>query len=343
MHRILISLIFLLFCNFCFATNVYVNTDVSGGTGDGSSLANAYSSLHIAYKSKAGVLAEDINFLCYATLGTPDANCVLNGMIVTSYNITVKAMDANYKIVSNNVTAVDIADENVKLEGLVIETTVSTVADGVYLHDVGTCTLIIEGCTITGICSGTGSGYGIRINDSSCTPYVRNSIIKNWKSGFDSGFAGIFIIPSSTMYIYNCTVTGCQYGMYEYSGTIYASNCALFNNDYDFRNIKDANTVSYCASDDGYGVNAVDISPNATEADDWALAFTDYSNGDFSIKDAGSVLYNAGTDLTASGVTTDIIGIARPQATIFDIGAYEFIVAGAPAVKKPRIININMN
>ena len=69
------------------------------------------------------------------------------------------------------------------------------------------------------------------------------------------------------------------------------------------------------------------------------LAFTDYANGDFSIKDTNSPLYNAGTDLSASGVTTDIIGTARPQASIFDIGAYEWHVV----VRKPRIININMN
>lgn len=38
---------------------------------------------------------------------------------------------------------------------------------------------------------------------------------------------------------------------------------------------------------------------------------------------AGSALVDAGTDLTASGVTTDIAGTARPQGAAFDIGAVE--------------------
>jgi hypothetical protein len=37
-----------------------------------------------------------------------------------------------------------------------------------------------------------------------------------------------------------------------------------------------------------------------------------------------SLLINRGVDLTGSGVTTDILGVPRPQGSDFDIGAYEY-------------------
>jgi hypothetical protein len=68
----------------------------------------------------------------------------------------------------------------------------------------------------------------------------------------------------------------------------------------------------------------VDISPNATEADDWAAAFTDYTNGDFSLK-SGSPLIDAGTDLSAVMDSVDIIGTSRPQGDAWDVGAFEYV------------------
>jgi hypothetical protein len=88
-------------------------------------------------------------------------------------------------------------------------------------------------------------------------------------------------------------------------------------------------TLNFNASDDGDGSNSVDISPGGTEVDDWNDAFTDYANGVLSVKNASSVIENAGTNLSGSGVTDDIIGTARPQDSIYDIGAFEFIVAAA--------------
>lgn len=50
--------------------------------------------------------------------------------------------------------------------------------------------------------------------------------------------------------------------------------------------------------------------------------FTDYTTGDFRFA-TSSACYNAGT--TLSDVTEDYLGTARPQATTYDIGAYEYI------------------
>jgi hypothetical protein len=50
--------------------------------------------------------------------------------------------------------------------------------------------------------------------------------------------------------------------------------------------------------------------------------FTEIGSSDYTLLTSSPAI-NAGTDLTASGVTTDILGRARPNAGAFDIGAYE--------------------
>jgi len=60
----------------------------------------------------------------------------------------------------------------------------------------------------------------------------------------------------------------------------------------------------------------------------WSDVFTDYANGDFSLKNytGSGALIGAGTDLSAY-FTTDIAGTTR---STWDIGAFEY-VAAAPA------------
>ena len=187
--------------------------------------------------------------------------------------------------------------------------------------------LKIDSCIIKeSASSNTSSAINVYSNNSTDENiiYIDNCIIYT-SDTYSSGSEGIYLVRGNVaLNVRNSTICGFNDGIERDNGTVTITNCAVFNNDDDFDGTITAN---YCASDDVTGTNAVDISSGATESTEWAKAFTDYANGDFSVKDVDSVLYNAGTTIAA--VTTDIIGTARPQSTAYDIGAFEFPVAVA--------------
>lgn len=168
--------------------------------------------------------------------------------------------------------------------------------------------------------------------DNSTSIIIKNCILDagTVSGGVSYGFRGLYA-SGADVFIYNCTITNhTGAGVTAQGETIVVKNCAVFNNADDFQVLSGTISADYCASDDGDGTNPVDISPGGTESTDWAAAFMDYANGDFRIKDTNSVLYNAGTDLSGSGITDDLIGTARPQASTYDIGAFELIASSAP-------------
>ena len=179
-----------------------------------------------------------------------------------------------------------------------------------------------------------GANGGVRSASTGVT--LNNGIIyKTWEAG-DTGTEGIYTSGSGTIVANNMTISGFDEGVQRAGDTITISNSAIFNNNTDYDGTI---TADYNATDDGGGTNGVDISPGGTEADDWNAAFTDYSNGDFTVKDTSSVLYNTGSATYAPA--TDIIGTSRPQSTDDDIGAFE-LIAEAPSTT-PQIITVNIS
>jgi hypothetical protein len=115
--------------------------------------------------------------------------------------------------------------------------------------------------------------------------------------------------------------------------TIVAENNISFDNDdgdYELAgtSVTANNNISSdaTADDDGGTGHQIDV-----DVDD---IFVDPDNYDFTLK-VGSSARNAGA--TVASVTTDLLGVPRPQGTAYDIGALELLVkAGFSTTAKGR-------
>jgi len=241
---------------------------------------------------------------------------------------------SKYYLRVNSQQVIAIAEQYVVIDGIQAEVTESWVSARSVIHvnssGASNGQIDINNCILQPGNTNTDGGYGINLpyvfGLTGATVNVSNSIIQGF---FDTGGQGIGISEADfSLNVYNSVITNNETGINQSAGTVTITNCAIFNNTTD---VTGTMTVTYTASDDTIsGTGNIDWDSGST---DWNANFTDYSNGDFSIKDTGADIYNAGTDLSGSGVTDDIIGTARPQSTNYDIGAFELIVgASGPTI-----------
>jgi len=186
--------------------------------------------------------------------------------------------------------------------------------------------LKVDKCVLRTLDDAAGNGIMTGFSFTSLTAEITNTVI--YHGGAEgSSSEGIYIISCDTVNIINCTVYNFNDGIERDGGTVNARNCAVFgcSNDFD-----GTITITNCATEEGAGegTNGVAITQTASN---YAALVTDQPNGDFSLKDDGSELYNTGTNTGAP--SDDIIGTSRPQATTCDIGAFEFEVSTQLPIK----------
>lgn len=279
-----------------------------------------------------------LNLVCYAGASADTTKCTISGYTTSAdYYINIYAPSGGTQSISNNghngeydndecyrlALNIDgyllsLRDDYTRVKNIIASNqqnnaNASCICCGI---SVDVSSLLIDSCIL--LVGPTGMGFNV-IADNASSGIVQNTII--YAPGGSSGTTseGVYINRSDAVWsLYNSTVSGFNDGVEVDAGTLTVTNCAVFNNGDDFDG---SMTITYCASDDADGTNAVNISPGKTESDDWAAAFTDYANGDFSVKDTDSPLYDAGTDLSAY-FTTDIAGTTR---STWDIGAFEFV------------------
>lgn len=308
---------------------IYVDTDVSGGAGDGSSWANAFSSLNAAVAAEQADLTSTTENLLFSCRGVTNADTTpvdITGYTTSAtYAITCEAESterhegkwstSKYRIEAGASVAFDLGEKYITLRFLQIGITSTTS----YQHGIsGTEGFsanahVVDSCIIRDSAGPRSNCRGIFTNSygSGGTMTVINSIIYGWDKGI-RGFDA-----DCSVDVYNCTVYGCTTGIEQNNPTVNVYNTVNFNNTTDWSGTI---TCTTCAGDD--------TKTGVTTGYTWADEFTDHTSYDFSLK-SGSSLIGAGTDSPNSGAgnyTDDIISETR--SSTWDIGAFEYVSSG---------------
>lgn len=161
-------------------------------------------------------------------------------------------------------------------------------------------------------------------NDASI--YVYNNVLWNNNAGGD---ACISADPEQgsgakgAVYVYNNTIviaagTAIQASI-NHTGTNNIAVMQVFNN-----HIITSGTAINCGT-----VTTLTTGNNLTQTAATASGQGYVSGNEFAPTSTSAGTYNAGTPDSVTGSTTDILGVSRPQATTWDIGAYEYVAGGS--------------
>lgn len=319
-------------------TTYYIDVDVVGGEGDGSSLANAYSSLNAAEAARnADITAGNaVRFLCHNTSGgtdiavrfdgwATDADSYIKVEAAASYRHAGVWDAAKYNMETTDDTILETREDYVRIIGiqLSIIVTADNAGSALYVNvaNVGN-EIRISNLIIKGTGTGTGTMYGISVSEANAIVKIWNCVVYNFISASDpadTNFNGMRF-SCSTADVWNCTVNDCCEGIMKSVGTITIVNCLVFECADDFVG---SPTMTYCASDDDHtGDSATNFVITQT-ADDYAALVKDADGRDYGVKDASSELVGTGTDDPGGAIQddTDIAGTARTST--WDVGAFE--------------------
>lgn len=339
MKKILLGLLFsLLFPVVCFAADstFYVDTDVVGGAGDGSSWANAYDHL-------ADVEALNLNL----TTGTYDGICTIYVRGATADNVNVAF--AGWTTNSGGYPRI-IGDWDPKDGDLKYDTTkyhLTGAGNDTPLQISGTAYIEIMNIQVV---SGE---YGYTIDSNTDNNYFK---IHHCYIGKTNGTSSVVsLIQSENGKFYNNLVyrtggTGnaidCNYlngNTYIYSNTIYGSIRGIIvanssTSVYAKNNISQNNsTACYSGTFNSASTNNLasdTTAPGSNPQNSKTVSFVSTVTPDFHLSSSDTVAVGMGANLyadSAIAITTDIDGDARPNGAQ-DIGADEYIAPAGPGI-----------
>jgi hypothetical protein len=325
-----------------------VNTGVVGGTGDGSNLANAYSSTAAAIAARATNLIGTGNshlILTYATTGIADTSIIDTSAYGCSYTsgetltikcgdtITAAWNDAIYSVRSSNVAYVTrVYGSGIILDGLQIYLTGLNANYQLPLSitnaSVGN-PQVVKNCLIRNanqsVFRERGTYISIGINRQ---VYFYNNIIYNTTTT-------VAHTASNALYL-SATDATCVFKFYKnvlsggYNSIFYTTGLtqitAKNNIICNAANALFTNTPTWSA-DTGYNATdkATGLSTALTERHGQTFTFNDSVNGNFSlnVNDTGAKSFGVTLAADTPAVTTDRINVNL--VTPFDIGAYQYV------------------
>ena len=270
----------------------YVDTDVDGGAGDGTSLADAYATLVACEAAEdngnGDLVTADVylRVLCYATAGTADtaqstwsgfetsATCYIKIEGATGHRPVISGWTTNnYRIDEPDDSGIRLYEDYMRVDGLQIEAAdycITWGVDGAYYE--------ISNCRLQ---NGTYGIYHSRASGSATT--------NMWNIIVDTmGTDGVYIRTNAegAGNLYNSILYGCTDDGFQDIGSVTkAVNVASFGNGDDWLNV---DTITTCADDDG----DASVSPLGG---DWLNEFVNAAAGNFTLVASGNC-EGGGTD-----------------------------------------------
>jgi hypothetical protein len=156
---------------------------------------------------------------------------------------------------------------------------------------------------------------------------VHNVISYNYAG---SGYCYNMSAPFTGCELFNITAIGTGNGFRAASSTTLAKNCVAHG-------FTDGFVGTFAAGSD-YNISSVASDAPGGNSKQGTVQFLDATNKNYHLSAADSAARGAGTNLTASGITTDIDGTTRPAAGAWDAGADHYVAAATskdPWGKKP--------
>jgi hypothetical protein len=292
-------------------TTYYVDTDVSGGAGDGSSWANAYSSLSAAENAVDGDITAVgiITFLCRGSTNADTTAVTVDGWTVDStHYIKIEAdsedrhagkwSTSKYRLaITATYNYPLLIEENyTQVNWLQIGRAVGESNRPVVLYNGGTNGLI-QGCLIKQQSGVDGNAVQFNAGDG----VIRNCIVYDATNG-----VGV-LANSGTITAQNVTVVNCSTGFERGTGTFNCTNCGASGCTTAFSSVSSQTTCSSTTP-----------------------TFVDGDNDDYHLASDDETWHDQGTDLSGT-FTVDIDGETR---VTWDIGADEYVAPAGGSIPR---------